>query len=47
MRKFKRAVTDSDARIVIDPQDKPGVSNLLQIYALATGKTVERGGSGV
>ena len=47
MRKFKRAVTDSDARIVFDPQNKPGVSNLLQIYALATGKTVDRGGSGV
>ena len=40
MRKFKRAVTDSDARIVMDPQGKPGISNLLQIYALATGKTV-------
>lgn len=40
MRKFKRAVTDSDAHIVMDPQEKPGVSNLIQIYALATGKTV-------
>ncbi len=40
MRKFKRAVTDSDSRIVMDPQEKPGVSNLIQIYALATGKTV-------
>ncbi len=39
MRKFKRAVTDSDSRIVMDPQEKPGVSNLIQIYALATGKT--------
>ena len=37
MRKFKRAVTDSDSRIIFDPQNKPGVSNLLQIYALATG----------
>lgn len=40
MRKFKRAVTDSEARIVMDPQNKPGVSNLIQIYALATGKTI-------
>lgn len=39
MRKFKRAVTDSDSRIVVSPE-KPGVSNLIQIYALATGKTV-------
>ena len=42
MRKFKRAVTDSDSRIILDPQNKPGVSNLLQIYALATGKTIEQ-----
>ena len=42
MRKFKRAVTDSDSHIIFDPQNKPGVSNLLQIYALATGKTIEQ-----
>ena len=40
MRKFKRAVTDSDSRIIMDPQGKPGVSNLIQIYALASGKTI-------
>lgn len=40
MRKFKRAVTDSEARIVMDVQNKPGISNLIQIYALASGKTV-------
>ena len=31
-----------DSRIIFDPQNKPGVSNLLQIYALATGKTIEQ-----
>lgn len=41
MRKFKRAVTDSDSR-VIRAEDKPGVSNLITIYALATGKTPEQ-----
>lgn len=40
MRKFKRAVTDSDSRIIIS-EDKAGVSNLITIYSLATGKTVE------
>jgi len=40
LRKLKRAVTDSDSRIVMDIQNKPGVSNLIQIYALATGKTI-------
>lgn len=28
-----RAVTDSDNKIIFDPQNKPGVSNLLTIYA--------------
>ncbi len=41
MRKFKRAVTDSDASIVFDPENKPGVSNLLTIYSCFSGKTIE------
>ena len=40
MRKFKRAVTDSDMRIVCS-DDKPGVTNLITIYAQATGKSIE------
>ncbi len=42
MRKFKRAVTDSDAQIKYDPENKPGVSNLLTIYSVFAGKTVEQ-----
>lgn len=34
MRKFKRAVTDSDSRVKAAP-DKPGITNLLNIYAAA------------
>ena len=42
MRKFKRAVTDSDTeRCVRRSPEKPGVSNLMQIYAAATGKSYE------
>lgn len=44
MRKFKRAVTDSDTSencVRFDPAEKPGVSNLMQIYACATGKTFD------
>ncbi len=41
LKKFKRAVTDSDAQVRFDPAAKPGVSNLMTIYALCTGKTVE------
>lgn len=40
-RKFKRAVTDSETCVRFDPEHKPGVSNLMQIYAAATGKTYE------
>ncbi len=37
IRKFKRAVTDSDNRIYFDEQNKPGISNLMSIYSLFTG----------
>jgi tryptophanyl-tRNA synthetase len=40
MRKFKRAVTDSGGEIKFDPENKPGVSNLLTIYSCATGTTL-------
>jgi tryptophanyl-tRNA synthetase len=42
-RKFKRAVTDSDTEHCVRyaPQEKPGVSNLMAIYAACTGKTYE------
>ncbi len=39
MRKFKRAVTDSDNRIVAS-EEKPGVTNLLNIYASFKGCSV-------
>ncbi|MCI9120954.1 MAG: tryptophan--tRNA ligase [Oscillibacter sp.] len=41
LRKFKKAVTDSDACVRFDPAGKPGVSNLMQIYAAAAGKTFD------
>ncbi|MBQ4517660.1 MAG: tryptophan--tRNA ligase [Clostridia bacterium] len=40
IKKFKRAVTDSDTEIRAG-EDKPGITNLLTIYAAVTGKTVE------
>ena len=40
LRKFKRAVTDSDSEIRYDPENKPGVSNLLTIYHAFTGKSL-------
>ncbi len=40
-RKIKRAVTDSDGEIRYDPENKPGVSNLLSIITALTGESVE------
>lgn len=37
LRKFKRAVTDSDARVLYLPE-KEGISNLMEIYGACTGK---------
>ena len=41
MRKFKRAVTDCDTERCVryDPEAKPGVANLMSIYAAVTGKS--------
>lgn len=41
LRKFKKAVTDSEASVRFDPANKPGVSNLMQIYSAATGRSFE------
>ena len=39
MRLFKRAITDCDACVRYDPENKKGISNLMTIYSAATGKT--------
>ncbi len=41
IRKFKRAVTDSDGQIIYDPEKKPGVSNLLSIYSVFSDKSID------
>ena len=42
-RKFKRAITDSDTEncVRFDPENKPGVANLMSIYSAVTGKRFE------
>jgi len=39
-KKIKRATTDSDTRIYYDPENKPGISNLLTIYSSLTNKPI-------
>ena len=41
MKKFKKAVTDSENKVKFDPVNKPGVSNLMQIYSSVTNKTIQ------
>jgi tryptophanyl-tRNA synthetase len=38
-RKIKRAVTDTDGEVRYDPEAKPGLSNLLELLAVATDRT--------
>lgn len=38
VKKFKRAITDSETDVRYDKENKPGVSNLMEIYGCVTGK---------
>src|SRR6059058_1133705 len=40
-KKIRSAVTDSGSEVRFDPEEKPGISNLLTIYAALTGRSVE------
>lgn len=40
MRKFKRAVTDSEAKVCVG-ENKGGINNLISIYSATTGKTAD------
>jgi tryptophanyl-tRNA synthetase len=39
-KKFKTAVTDSGTEVRHDAEEKPGVSNLIEIMAVATGRSI-------
>jgi tryptophanyl-tRNA synthetase len=40
-KKIKSAVTDTGREILYDAESKPGISNLLTIYAALTGRTID------
>ena len=42
MKAFRRAVTDSDTCVRFDQKNKPGISNLMQIYSVITKKSFEQ-----
>jgi tryptophanyl-tRNA synthetase len=39
-KKFKTAVTDSEREIRYAPEEKPGISNLIEILAVATNRPI-------
>jgi tryptophanyl-tRNA synthetase len=39
-KKIKSAVTDSDGIVKFDKENKPGISNLLSIYSILSGKSI-------
>jgi tryptophanyl-tRNA synthetase len=45
-RKIKRAVTDAGTDVVYDPDDRPGVSNLLDLLGAATGRSPQDAAAG-
>lgn len=40
-KKMRRAVTDCDNTVVFDPENKPGIANLMSILSALTGKTMD------
>ncbi|MBQ4453088.1 MAG: tryptophan--tRNA ligase, partial [Clostridia bacterium] len=40
-RKFRRAVTDCEACVAFDPENRPGIANLMSIMNALTGKSME------
>lgn len=40
-RKLRRAVTDSENRVLFDPENRPGVSNLMSIMGALTGRGMD------
>jgi len=40
-KKMRRAVTDCDNTVIFDPENKPGVSNLMSIMSALTGMSME------
>ncbi|MBO6047045.1 MAG: tryptophan--tRNA ligase [Erysipelotrichaceae bacterium] len=40
-KKIMSAKTDSGSEIYFDPENKPGISNLLEIYSILSGKTIK------
>jgi tryptophanyl-tRNA synthetase len=40
-KKLKTAVTDSESEVRYDPDEKPGISNLIELMTVVTGKSIQ------
>ncbi len=40
-KKLKTAVTDSGSEVRFDPDEKPGISNLIELMTVVTGKSIQ------
>ncbi|MGD0945223.1 MAG: tryptophan--tRNA ligase [Acidimicrobiales bacterium] len=40
-QKIRKAVTDTDGEVRYDPEHKPGLSNLIELFAAASGRSIE------
>ncbi len=38
---IRKAVTDTDGEVRYDPEHKPGLSNLIELFAAASGRSIE------
>lgn len=41
LNKIKKALTDFTSEVTYDPNNRPGVANLINIHSMLTGKTPE------
>ena len=41
VQKIRKAVTDTDGEVRYDPENKPGLSNLIELFAAATQRSIE------
>lgn len=41
LNKIKKALTDFTSEVTYDPENRPGVANLINIHCMLTGKTPE------
>ena len=40
-QKIRKAVTDTDGEVRYDPEHKPGLANLIELFAAASGRSIE------